>query len=277
MKVGNKMKIHFLKAVSNIHAGASEANNFVDKPIQREMATYFPKIEGSSMKGAVREQIKIENKEAIFGMKNEPGILTFTDLKILLFPVTSSLNLFAYVTCPYILNRLKDELIYMDASPKYDDLKKLVESIKTISVNENICYSFKKIENISFVLLGDCPFDLKNLNKNKNIELECFKSIDRNIFLVSNNNFRDLTRFYTEVIVRNRILEKTGTAKDKGLFTEEYLPAESVLYGFRSEFTKIPLEHDKKIEFENELESLFREKFYIGGNRTLGKGILRKI
>ena len=82
----------------------------------------------------------------------------------------------------------------------------------------------------------------------------------------------------TEVVTRTKINNETGTVSDTALFTEEYLPAESILYSialFSPEFKK---------EKEGRLDQAAVAKFYndhlptifqIGGNATIGKGIVR--
>ena len=110
----------------------------VDLPIQREKHTDYPKIEASGLKGAIREifrtqpnldQLKCDwgitsvedtkYTEAIdltFGPDTSEqsnlhaGALGFTDARLLLFPVKSVKGVFAWVTCPAVLERFKHDL-----------------------------------------------------------------------------------------------------------------------------------------------------------------------
>ena len=45
----------FLVCESPLHAGSGSELGIIDLPIQRERHTNFPKIEGSSLKGCIRE------------------------------------------------------------------------------------------------------------------------------------------------------------------------------------------------------------------------------
>ncbi|GIW50270.1 MAG: hypothetical protein KatS3mg080_0881 [Anoxybacillus sp.] len=64
-----------LHAVTSVHAGSGSEIGLVDLPIQREKHTGFPKIESSSLKGALRYHMKLSAKgneeekklEIIFG------------------------------------------------------------------------------------------------------------------------------------------------------------------------------------------------------------------
>ncbi|MEW5822118.1 MAG: RAMP superfamily CRISPR-associated protein, partial [Cyanobacteriota bacterium] len=48
-------KPFFMIVQTPLHAGSGQDLGIVDQPIQRERHTSFPKIEGSSLKGAIRE------------------------------------------------------------------------------------------------------------------------------------------------------------------------------------------------------------------------------
>ena len=48
----------FLICETPLHAGSGDALGVVDLPIQRERHTGFPKIEASSLKGALRESFE---------------------------------------------------------------------------------------------------------------------------------------------------------------------------------------------------------------------------
>lgn len=123
-------KPFLLYAVSSIHAGSGSDVGIVDLPIQREKHTHYPKIESSSLKGAIRaavshatgalngneamkEQIKyifgIDPEEARNG-ESQAGAIAFADARLLLFPVRSMRGVFAWVTCPNVLKRYNREM-----------------------------------------------------------------------------------------------------------------------------------------------------------------------
>ena len=83
-------KVLFLYCESPLHAGAGEGG-VIDLPIQRESRTNLPKIESSSLKGALRETMrKIVTKDELFAAfgpekTNDAsrGALAFTDARLL--------------------------------------------------------------------------------------------------------------------------------------------------------------------------------------------------
>ncbi|WP_353563327.1 RAMP superfamily CRISPR-associated protein, partial [Longimonas sp.] len=48
----------YLHVRTPMHAGTGAELGIVDLPIQRERATGYPKVEGSSLKGAIREAFR---------------------------------------------------------------------------------------------------------------------------------------------------------------------------------------------------------------------------
>jgi len=106
-------------AQTPVHMGSGVSVSYVDNPIQREKHTDFPLLASSGIKGVIRELAlrKWNDKErvnVIFGPEEGgeeyASCISFTDAKILLYPVRSVKGVFAYITCPYVLNRFKNEL-----------------------------------------------------------------------------------------------------------------------------------------------------------------------
>src|SRR4051812_33995854 len=111
-----KAKPFLLHAITSVHAGSGSEIGLVDLPIQREKHTGFPKIESSSLKGAIRYtlehrlQSEEERKhfELVFGSsanqrgdnESQSSAIAFSDARVLLFPVKSMRGIFAWVTCP---------------------------------------------------------------------------------------------------------------------------------------------------------------------------------
>ena len=99
--------------------------------------------------------------------------------------------------------------------------------------------------------------------------------------------FRDFVTLSTEVIARIKINQKTGIVQDGALWYEEYLPSDSILYSLALT-TPIFEDINKKgifnLKFQNKEESERVMKFFedglpdviqLGGNATIGKGIVR--
>lgn len=108
----------------------------------------------------------------------------------------------------------------------------------------------------------------------------------KDVVVLSDDDFRDFVNLSTEVVARTKINNETGTVQQGALFYEEYLPQESILYSlalaspiFKEEDTKKGIfkqngknEEDLVLEF---FKAGLPEVMQIGGNATIGKGIVR--
>lgn len=106
-----------LYAETALHPGAESATGYVDLPVQRERHTGYPVIQGSTIKGVLRDEMKSRlrrtDKEfeakvfAIFGSEDaqSPGTVAFGDGVLVAFPVRSTGAPFHWTTCPFALER----------------------------------------------------------------------------------------------------------------------------------------------------------------------------
>ena len=306
-------KTLFMISETPLHAGSGDSLGIVDMPIQRERHTSFPKIEASSLKGALREffeQDKGEkNKDLItaFGAEDgaeKAGALGFTDARLLLFPIKSMRGIFAWVTCPRVLKQFaKDMALAKDGFEN--------EGIDTLSSpDENKCFLLNANSTLKIgiekdkIVLEEYAFtptvknDLKIEGKNLSDWLaeNLFskhsywkEKAEKDIVVLSDNDFQDFVNLSTEIITRTKIDNTTGTVASGALFTEEYLPTESVLYSLvlaSGEFisdeklkkenrTERKTAQDNMTFFSNYMQS--KDVFQLGGNATLGKGLLRTV
>jgi CRISPR-associated protein Cmr4 len=315
----------FLTCETPLHAGSGSDLGIIDLPIQRERHTGFPKIEGSGLKGSLREAVERAVKQAnggkwdfsnrdthsvkihrIFGYddaglddknalkenfrkdgkKDEyetsfAGSISFSDARLLLFPVKSMKGVFAWITCPKALQQFKKD---MDLAG--------VTGI-TIPSGEGIVARGNKIivqaGSQKKVLLEEYAFDVKEdesvwqfgqwLSDNIFQDADAYwkEKVKTDIVVLPNDEFKDFVNLSTEVITRTKIDNDKGTVAPGALFTEEYLPAESVLYSLvlaAPEFTskKERLTEDGVLNFIGEhLPAIIQA----GANATLGKGLLK--
>lgn len=334
-------KPFFIQVLSSLHAGSGQELGIVDMPIQRERHTDFPKIEGSGLKGSIREvfeELKTEDNKVNSGkLKKEfcnleekweidkdgkkeikmkdgkelikfdeaislafgpeegdahAGALGFTDARLLLFPVKSMKGVFAYITCPMVLERFKKDLDLCsirfkddnteitiptnnDLKPENDKGKCIITNDSDLKINDNVIleeYAFKIQSNNSTTLA-------KFLANNRNID-----EINKKMVILSNDDFRDFVNLSTEVITRIKINPKTGTVQTGALFTEEYLPTETIMYSlalttpiFNKEkgiFAKTDTQKEEKRVMDF-FEKGIPEIIQIGGNATIGKGVVK--
>lgn len=291
-------KIIYIKALTPIHAGAGQTLENVDMPIQRERHSNIPKIEASSLKGSIKHLLynKLENNDknelyTIFGPEgseeNYASAIGVTDAKLLFFPIKSATDIFKLITCPYVLKRWVEDLRLQD------DFEKDSFDISDLKVNEGMCLTNSKEPIIleEYIFTKDeqssekfkkyiCTKDEKSPEKFKE---DIFNNItdldlDKNrIVILNDSDFVDLVTMYTEIITRNKIDVKTGAAGDTGLFTEEYLPTETILY-----FTVLaaPSFNEKDIKTADNVLKYFYDNvdraFQVGGNATIGKGFVKR-
>jgi CRISPR-associated protein Cmr4 len=106
--------ILFLYAEEPIHAGVGTGLGAIDQPIQREVHTDFPVIYGSSLRGALKDEVQKQHNDAVadelFGSPSSQGPVSVHDARIVLFPVQSLFGGFAWVTCPRTLAVLQRSL-----------------------------------------------------------------------------------------------------------------------------------------------------------------------
>lgn len=292
----------FLICETPLHAGSGDALGVVDLPIQRERHTGFPKIEASSLKGALRESFEgeIEDRKnkslfsdiySLFGPEEDEardkprsGALGFTDARLLLFPVKSVRGVYAYVTCPLILEKFIKELKI--SNPEIKNIPKLSETLagrrtKTSSLvvsGDNIIleeYTFEvKVDETCATFAKWISEKIFNAPEQKYWR----DKLTNDLVILSNDDFKDIVNLFTEVITRTKINNETGTVEQGALFTEEFLPQESILYSLvmaSNEFKKDDRKEANEIMilFEKGLKPVFQ----LGGNSTLGKGLLRSV
>lgn len=209
------------------------------------------------------------------------GALGFTDARILLFPVKSMKGIFAYITCRKVLERFKNDL---EICKKTGAITSHFFDEKNVP-QENTISDLGGVVINGTVVLEEYSF---TLNKEKTTEefaewlgdLTGIEDIKNKLVVLPDDDFRDFVVLSTEVITRTRIDSETGTVATGALFTEEYLPPETVLYSLA---LTTPIFNKEKGIFKGTEEKkvmLFFEKgipevMQIGGNATIGKGIVR--
>ncbi|MDR1194020.1 MAG: type III-B CRISPR module RAMP protein Cmr4 [Peptococcaceae bacterium] len=289
----------FFKALSGIHAGSGADLGLVDMPIQRERHSGLPKIESSSVKGCIREEFEqtdglpADFVKAAFGPDSGKyaGSIAFTDARLLLFPVRSAKGVFAYATCPYILKRLAEDFalagIVLDLAPDIGKDGKAQVSSDQLLVGESgkalleeytieaeqTGYAQKLAENIAAWL-----------------KLEDPKYVQENLIILADDDLRDFAQNNTEIISRSRIDSKTGTVLEGKFFTEESLPAETVMYSlvmtsaiFMSEAARqasatviaAGAGADEGKYLLDTIAARLPRYIQLGGDATIGKGLCR--
>ncbi|MDY0096523.1 MAG: type III-B CRISPR module RAMP protein Cmr4, partial [Candidatus Vecturithrix sp.] len=107
--------------------------------------------------------------------------------------------------------------------------------------------------------------------------------IAQDLVVLSDDDFCDFVSMSTEVITRTKISSETGTVQSGMLWTEEYLPADSMLYTLALASDPFDTLEEKRIlKNAAEIMDFFtsglkraQHIFQLGGNATIGKGLVR--
>jgi CRISPR-associated protein Cmr4 len=269
--------------------------------------------------------------QAVFGPETDEadkhsGALSFTEARLLLFPVRSLVGTFAWITCPQVLARLRRDLhtiagLKAIGGSLSQDLwgeipspargKALVAQASTVADSDNKVvleeYTFdgeksstvdqvaKWLRDYAFPSMPDAqqadPYAYwkDRLYKAKAAKNEGTDAqAESNLVILSDDDFRDFTLFATELITRIRINPATGTVEHGGLWTEEHLPTETLLYTVASatdprvaddQLRQGDLKENGKGSAKKVLEYLSKwvkgQLVQMGGDATVGRGLVR--
>ena len=287
--------VMFIYTESSLHCGSGSSLSVVDLPIQREKYTDYPVCQASGVKGVVREWFENnkngngdhERIKCTFGPdfgRGESdafaGAATFTDARLLLFPVRSLNGVFAYTTSRFALNRLKRDLQMVGITVDWDVPDDVGDRIVGVS-------DCRIKDNNNKVVLEEYTFDFQADDKvnaiagwiadnaiSKSNEYDFWlNKVKTDLLILPENAFRDFVKFSTEVQARIRINNETKTVDEGALFYEEALPTDSLLYSvvMVHDAANKTFEAKKILEFLTELDG---KRLQFGGDATIGKGIV---
>lgn len=312
--------ILFLYAESPLHAGSGSGLGAVDLPIQRERMSNLPIIQGSGVKGALRQLVERDESSdeslALFGPRppragegsapNEhAGALSLVDARLLLFPVRTVWGGWAWITSPMVLQRLARDLEILghpcpeitsaagalaaeddDGDP---DERGLVSTQSAVARDGHVL-----IEDLDYRATEHEAVDdlAKWLSTHALPETDAYAPfaarMSGQLVVVSDAELRFLAEYATEVVARTRIAQDTGTVAPGALWTEECLPAETLLWstalignsrrakkGEEREGRERPsTAADLKRYLIGQTRDLDRHRICLGGDRTVGRGLV---
>ncbi len=308
----NKFLITY-HTLTPLHVGSGSSLSHIDLPIQRERHTSFPMMAASGIKGVFRNQAeRVWNKDdvnSIFGPEDGndySSSIAFTDARVLFYPVKSVRGIFAWITCPFVLKRLKEDLNIPGLNYGNFNVPELNQDNKIIILDN----SFLKLDG-NKVGLEEFVFEVENGNNNiidkiYNClpETEIRSTLKNRFAIVSDNVFTDLVNYTTEVRTRIKIDQSTGVVSTGALFTLEMVPSEAIFYSLlflsnpkvkasssmqannnapNSEGSKTDnIESTQKNQnvVEDKIKKLFNENgketvLQFGGDETIGLGFVK--
>lgn len=294
-------RIYWLHTLSPTHTGVGRGMGYIDLPIDRDSITGWPIIRGSAFKGVWADHVRATEKNrkkdtkygrllrAAFGIadsessgnNSNSGALIPTDAQLVCLPVRSFYGTFAWCTSPLCLRMLHRTLRLAGVTTLPPCPFSLADTAEAYHPPSSALTKSNKI------LLEDLDFDAKECN----IAQEWGKVIANWVFaddsgwqtifqqrfvILPDNQFDFLCETGTEVHTRVRIDEDTKTVKDGHLWTEESLPAETILSGI-VKFDRDLVKNADNKTLQQLLEKLARKTLplQIGGKATVGRGQVR--
>ncbi|MCS7304967.1 MAG: type III-B CRISPR module RAMP protein Cmr4 [Thermoguttaceae bacterium] len=296
----------FIHAQTSLHPGSGTALGTVDLPIQRQRHTGWPTIAGSALKGILRDAYreirkkhhdnsrKKANEEddelvSIFGpgkaeeSSEHAGALCVTDARILAFPVRSLRGVFAWVTCPAVLQGLQRDLTL--AGLPRDNLPMPPAPGKNQAVVPNgspLLVAGDKIvlEEFDFQRVGDCTELAKWLSQRCFLAEDSFtpKWMANHLVVLYEDDFTHFVRHATEVQARIALDYDRKTVKSGALFYQEFLPPETLFYTVLLAYETRRDDKNARYSPDQILDKvsdcLGQTKYLqIGGDETTGKGL----
>lgn len=296
-----------LYAETPLHPGTGSALGAVDLPVAREKATGLPFVPGSSLKGILRDAARHAHNTndgvrgplwQVFGgdtahASEAAGALAVTDGRLLAFPLRSLAGLFAWTTCPAVLERfVRDGAVGRLHHPvveaasalctaardlRGNDKKALVAPGSPLRVGEHLVFEefdYDAVDSEKVAELGAA------LDSNLGGEEMRMKS---HLAVISDNAFAFSTRYATEVSARIKLDSESKTVAKGALFYQEFLPAGTLMAALAMAETPRPVapaNGDGHLADAAGVMGYLAEALdstgnvlQVGGNASIGKGL----
>lgn len=280
----------FLHAQTALHPGSGTALGAVDLPVQRERHTQWPTIPGSAVKGVLRdayranvggpgaEADKDDRVVRLFGpptaeADKHAGALAFTDCRILAFPVRSLRGVFAWATCPGLLQRLQRDAAMVGHPPAW--------AIPAVAENEAACAGDELIvgddklvlEEFEFTKTQDAAEIAAWVAQHAVSDEPTQQRIKSHLVVLNDNDFTHFVRYATEVAARIRLDYEAKTVAKGALFYQEFLPAETIFYSVVIASASRKADDTATAgEVLADLQAAVPPLLQFGGDETTGKG-----
>jgi CRISPR-associated protein Cmr4 len=318
---GTLLGIHALTA---LHPGSGTALGTVDLPVLRERHTHWPTIAGSALKGILRDACRNhiaqradldslprhddegdrrgrreggDRKKAdatlelnvLFGPPTEGadkfgGALSVTDARLLAFPVRSLRGVFAWVSCPHALDRLKRdaELAGLPVEwkiPQPESEKAAVNALGCpclIGDDRLLLEEFEFVRDKNLTTGPLAEWISRHLLSPGDAFADTRARFEKQFVVLHDDDFTHFARHATEVMARVGLNYDTKTVKQGALFYQEFLPPETLMYSMvLASPSRAKQQADSAQTLLASLERLLkgRDILQIGGDETTGKGL----
>ncbi len=301
--------ILFLHAQTSLHPGSGTALGVVDLPVQRERHTQWPLIPGSALKGILRDACREKARHkpehggsrqraneddaeliAAFGPgkvsgegASHAGAISLTDARILAFPVRSLKGVFAWVTCPAVLQRLGRDLgLAGRQAPQTEfsfDAKKREQAAcpkdSPLLLKDGPAEKLV-LEEFEFTRVADAGDWAAWLAQQAVSDSFTRDRLNSHVVVLQDDDFTHFVRHATEVVARIGLDYEKKTVKSGALFYQEFLPPETLFYSlvFANE-SRYENHKATAADLLKYVADRLREVkvLQIGGDETTGKGL----
>lgn len=285
-------RLLFVHTLSPLHAGTGQGVGVIDLPIAREKATGLPFLPGSSVKGTLRDACEDDKKTAVFGpdtsnASDHAGSVQFSDQRLLLLPIRSLSGTFAWVTSPYILRRFVRDANDARATGVPGTVPAPDAREKCLVVQSGCDICLKDAKDQVRVYLEDLDLQAStgsevtqwaNWLKQRIFadSPEWQRMLAGRFCIVHDDVMSFLLETATEITARVKLKPSTKTVDTDvgGLWYEESLPTETILYGL---VVATPIARTKLTASElfRVVEALTQQTLQFGGKATVGRGLCR--
>lgn len=224
------------------------------------------------------------------GEKSFAAALTIQDARLLLLAVRALRGGWAWLTCPFVLERMARDLEMIQQArwasdvpcPANDDVALVCPGSGVVIdghvMIEDLAYAATEEKGVQALAAW--------LASNALPETAAYQAFARRLaaqmVVLSNSEFGYMAQHMTEVDIRVRIDEKTHTVATGALWSEESLPAESLLWSTCLFSTSRNPQRNgrKEARGPEDLRSGFhalvhdRPRIRLGGDQTIGRGIV---
>ncbi|GIX05526.1 MAG: type III-B CRISPR module RAMP protein Cmr4 [Planctomycetaceae bacterium] len=244
-------KMYFVHCLTPTHMGIGRGLGYIDLPIDRDKVTQWPIIRGSALKGVLADfhhaapgqRANDSLSRIAFGIPGDAqnsansGSLIFTDAQLVCLPVRSLFGTFAWVTSPLCLDKLRRTL--GTVLPQHE--------LNTLTIPPAKDKGVVSQHNVTLVQGDNIYLEDLDLQVEQRAQATAWadklaqwvfpghsdwiNSFIQRFAIVPDDVFTFLCQTGTEVHTRVRIDDDTKTVAQGALWTEESLPAESILMG----------------------------------------------
>ncbi|GIW88026.1 MAG: type III-B CRISPR module RAMP protein Cmr4 [Isosphaeraceae bacterium] len=286
-------RIYWLHALTPTHAGVGRGVDYIDLPIDRDGVTGWPIIRGSTFKGVWADYYRATTEarrsdvtlRAAFGIADDDnnsnaGALIPTDARLVCLPVRSFRGTFAWVSSPLCLRALRRTLVRAGVTNVPPEPLELADDVAHHTSHTALVEGTQ-------IVLEDLDFKAARCNTATawadHIAMWAFPGdtdwqvqFTRRFLVLPDLAFDFLCETGTEVHTRVRINDDTKTVAPGSLWTEESLPAETILAGL-IQCDRIFNRNGEDITPSGLLERFAKETLtlQIGGKATIGRGWMR--